>query len=45
MRIFSFECKFCIFTGRFGYITNERIGRNHFRLSVNFVYLLDVLNI
>ena len=45
MRILSFHCKFSIFTGRFRNITNERIGGDYFRWSVNFVYLLDVLGI
>ena len=45
MRIFLFGSIFSIFTGRFRYITNERIGWEYFRLSVNFLYLLVVLDI
>ena len=44
-RIFSLECKFCIFNGHFRCLTNERIGWEYFALNVNFIYLLDVLEI
>ena len=45
MKIFSFECKFCIFTGSSKDITNERIGSEDFRFGVNFVFLIDLLEI
>ena len=45
MKIFWFECKFCIFTGGSKYITNERIGSEDSRLGVNFVFLMDLLEI